>query len=402
MLTAKQLVCILEAGLTRRNFLSTLSRAAAAAGLGAGTLTPGVVTQLAKAVSPKNRLTLATIFKMQQDASHAAYELTNRWLEKQKIGGKPVGWYYARKDPVIQRVHQLGRKADEVLNKSKVKVEDLVLAIRNSPAYKAEYAAITDDEIDAAAKAEDERLRLEYDEGTRVSELGDELGDDDYDYGIEKPDKTVPRYSGDDVVVYNAIKDNNRGGDPAEINQYREEYKQQMATARAVAKSMGTDVNTGADFINMWHDHPDNTLVHKVTFDDLAAKGLITPEEAAKFEEQSMQVVAFTANQQKELERVEKEISGQPITVVDPEWHEMNARHAAQAAQLDPERLHRTLPSSSADLHRPDNEGDLPPDDFEPTPPEDEYAPPPPEEGPVDGDYYSDDEGEYGGEYEKE
>lgn len=359
-LTAKQLVCILEAGLSRRNFLSTLSRAAAAAGLGAGSLTPSVVTQLAKAVSPKNRLTLATIFKMQSDAQMAAYELTNRWLEKQKVKGKQVGWYYARKDPVINRIHQIGRKADEVLNKSKVKIEDLVSAIRNSPAYKAAYDSISDEEVTAAARAEDQRMRDEYDEGTRMP--GDDDYGADYDYEgepIRKPDKTVPRYSGDEVLTYHAARmgaDEHPDAEDSETAaQYREEYKQQMATARAISTQMGTDDNTAADFLNMWHESPDNTLIHKVTFDDFAAKGLITPEEAAKFEEQSMQVVAFTANHQRELASVEKEISGKSLTVIDPEWDEMNARHAAQ---VDPEQLHKTLPSSSADLHRPPPEDD--------------------------------------------
>lgn len=101
-------------------------------------------------------------------------------------------------------------------------------------------------------------------------------------------------------------------------------------------------------------------------------------------------------NQQKELEQVEKEISGQPITVVDPEWHEMNAR---RAATLDPERLHKTLPSSSADLHRPpEDTGDQPPEDFEPMPPEDKYEQPARDERPADGDYYGDEDGEYEGE----
>jgi len=86
--------------------------------------------------------------------------------------------------------------------------------------------------------------------------------------------------------------------------------------------------------------------------------------------------------------------------VVDPEWHKMSARYAAQAAQteVDPERLHKTLPSSSVDLHRPpEDTGDQLPEDFEPMPPEDEYEQPVRGEGPADGDC-----GDEGGEYEGE
>lgn len=279
-MNAKSIVCLLEAGLSRRNFIHLIARAASASGL-AGPLTPKVVVQLAKAVSPKNRLTIAAIGKIRSDAEDAAYTLLTGWLGHQaKVLGKDdlVG-YQVRNDPEFKKLYGAARETVDALRNVEIGTADLAAKIVKSKAFQVELAKISDEEVAAAATAE---LQFMDDPGDGEAARSN-------------------RYTADEVVSYWASGGGRDDGGNPEVQKYRQEYRASMALSRVVSSAFGCTDREASDLFNLAVP-ASSMLGQRLTFQDFAAKGLISPQDASNFEEQAMQAVAFAANNQKKLD----------------------------------------------------------------------------------------------------